>query len=323
MSEIDLLHQFDSEVELDYKGEAYLVRDNGAVYRKRKSGHRKRPLDEKWTFGRQNKQSGYLQLGTHVAHRIVAFAFKGKPPSDNHVVDHIDTNQCNNRADNLRWVTRLENVILNPITLKRIIYRYGSLDNFFENPGSVTKLDKNIAWMRTVSKEEADTCRKRLLKWAESDAIPQGGQLGEWVYGKRQQDVRDSDYIQDVHSLSFMAIQRRWRTPTEFPCCPNSIGQDPLTEYAGNLKNGAVFSRDSYKETTVIMAKQGDGLLSVLLESREKDPVKPWLVSKVTIENEKFVHESLGSFFELNGAKKVYFKLLNIPFEGESIDDYC
>jgi hypothetical protein len=71
------------------------------------------------------------------------------------------------------------------------------------------------------------------------------------------------------------------------------------------------------------MAGQGDAFLSVLTANKQEDPVKPWAVAKVTIENGKFVHEAMGTFFELNGAKKAHFKLLDIPFSGESIDDYC
>ena len=321
-SERNLLYQYESEVEVVYKDDKYQVRDNGSVYRMRRPGRRRRPLDEKWTFGRQNKQSGYMHLGSHVVHRIVAFAFLGKPPSEKHIVDHIDTNKCNNRSDNLRWITRLENLILNPITLKRIISVWGSLDNFFENPHAAPKLDQNFDWMRTVTKDEAERCREQLLKWAESDALPKGGYLGEWVYGTRQPSPQTSKPLQDTQSLSDMAVQRRWRTPAEFLCCPNALGPDPLGEYAGNLYVGAVFARDRYKESTVVMAEQGDALLSVLVESREDNAVKPWAVTKVTIENGKFVHESRGSFFELNGAKKEHFKLLNIPFEGKSIDDY-
>ncbi len=120
-----------------------------------------------------------------------------------------------------------------------------------------------------------------------------------------------------------MAVQRRWKTPTEFPSCPNALGPDPLAEYARNLRSGAVFSRDRYKEFSVVMAEQGDAFLSVLTASKQENPVKPWAVAKVTIENGKFVHESIRSFFDFNGAKKEYYKLLDIPFSGESIDDYC
>ena len=72
----------------------------------------------------------------------------------------------------------------------------------------------------------------------------------------------------------------------------------------------------------VEVVAQGEAFLSVLTASKQEDSVKPWAVAKVTIENGKFVHESVGSFFELNGAKKAHFELLDIPFSGESIDDY-
>lgn len=44
-----------------------------------------------------------------VLHRMVALAFLGDRP-DGYDIDHIDTNKLNNRADNLEYVTHLENV---------------------------------------------------------------------------------------------------------------------------------------------------------------------------------------------------------------------
>src|SRR5258705_3244421 len=119
----DLLDQYEKQVEVEYKGEKYLVRDNGAVCRTSRPEHRKRTLDDVWTFGRPNDSTGYMHFGPDHVHRIVAFAFH-EQPSKQHVVDHIDTNRRYNRADNLRWVTRLENLLSNPITLKRIIHSY-------------------------------------------------------------------------------------------------------------------------------------------------------------------------------------------------------
>jgi HNH endonuclease len=127
-----LLDQFDKELEVEYRGETYRVRDNGSVCRQRKSNERKRPLDGIWTFGWVNASTGYMQIGNEVVHRIVATAFHGEQPSEKHIVDHIDTNRRNNRAENLRWITRLDNLLQNPITLRRIITAFGSLDEFLK-----------------------------------------------------------------------------------------------------------------------------------------------------------------------------------------------
>ncbi len=141
---LELLDQYDLEKEVEFDGDKYLVRDNGAVYRKHSPDRRRSRFDENWTFGRHDKSTGYMHIGSHVVHRIVAFAFLGSPPSEKHVVDHIDTNRSNNRAENLRWVTRLDNVLRHPSTRKRIISAYGSLDKFFENPRAATRLDQSI-----------------------------------------------------------------------------------------------------------------------------------------------------------------------------------
>ena len=45
------VRDFQQEVDCVYDGDEYLVRDNGAVLRKYRPGKRKRPLDDRWTFG--------------------------------------------------------------------------------------------------------------------------------------------------------------------------------------------------------------------------------------------------------------------------------
>jgi hypothetical protein len=140
----NLLDQFDRELEAAYRGEVYRVRDNGAVCRQRKPGWRKRPLDDLWTFGVPSRFTGYMQIGNNVVvHRIVATAFHGEQPSEKHVVDHIDTNRQNNRAENLRWVTRLDNVLNNPVTRRKIEIAYGSIEAFFRESQRASELRRS------------------------------------------------------------------------------------------------------------------------------------------------------------------------------------
>lgn len=52
-------------------------------------------------------------------HRLVCIAFHGEQGYINGLfVDHINTNRADNRADNLHWVTQMENMH-NPITLSK------------------------------------------------------------------------------------------------------------------------------------------------------------------------------------------------------------
>jgi hypothetical protein len=248
-----LLHQFDQELEVEYRGEMYRVRDNGSVFRQCRPNKRKRPLDDIWTFGSPNASTCYMNHCSDVVHRIVAT----QQPSEQHIVDHIDTNRRNNRAENLRWITRLDNVLLNPITRRKVIIGYGSIEQFLKDPRAPIKPKaiKNFEWMRTVSKEEAQKSYDRFIRWAESDKEPKGGVLGEWVYGGRDEPVVEE--TPDIQSPTPNAIQRNWRAPSEFLMCPDKIS---LTEYAERLKFGTVFARNQFSQSLTVITGERDGL---------------------------------------------------------------
>ncbi len=162
------IDEYTREVTCEYKGELYSVRDNGAVLRHAREGKPTRPLDNKWTFGRKNEK-GYMMISNHRVHIIVATAFVPGRKEDK-VVDHIDTNRCNNRVENLRWLTPLENVLLNEVTLKRVTYLCGGdIKKFIENPSCLQDLtgkNQDIMWMRTVTAEEARLTWERISQWA-------------------------------------------------------------------------------------------------------------------------------------------------------------
>jgi len=321
----DLLDQFYEERIVTYRGEEYLVRDNGAVCRLSRSGKRKRPLDDKWTFGNPSKSRGYMTLSSEAVHRIVATAFHGEQPSEQHIVDHIDTNRRNNRAENLRWVTRLDNILENPITRRKIEIAYGSMDDFFDNPKEPRfgYLPQNYEWMRTVTEEEAKASRERSNKWAASNKEPSGVQPGEWIFSTRKNQVVIIDKLLQK-SLTPIAAQKNWRTPSEFPLCPEQLGAQPLTDYLKILKQGKTFSRNKFGQSSILEAQISEdaSFISVLTES---DSLKPWAVAKVSVESGKFCHESCGSFFSDKGATKRHYKNLGLFCDdiGDCIDDYC
>jgi len=310
----------------EYRGETYRVRENGSIYRLQKRNKRKRPLDEKWTFGTLDKQYGYWNFASEKVHRIVATAYHGKQPSEKHVVDHIDTNRKNNRPDNLRWITRLENILLNPITLSRIIFKYGSIDNFLANPSKPIdgELEQNFDWMRTVTKEESDNTRKNLENWAKEGKIPKGGQLGEWIFKQEIYATPSNPEPNYILSKTPNAAQRIIfynDKPNEFPCTPRNIESNPLKTYYENLNIGKVFFRNRNGDYVVVNSGFSKDRQSIYILTRadyvyrenkdgEHNPVPisklqevvsvkdlPHALTEVTYKDELFIHSKVETGF--------------------------
>lgn len=187
---------FELQIECSYKNEHYSVRDNGAVKRHSRESQHFRKLDNHWTFGTANN-NGYMLIGSEVVHRIVACAFLGEPPTPQHIVDHIDTNRQNNRPRNLRWLTKLENILNNPITVKKIEFLCGTLEVFLKNPSVLKNYlssDPNFSWMRTVTEEEARTSWERLSNWAKTEYTHftfDVSSPNEWMFSQRRKTEKE------------------------------------------------------------------------------------------------------------------------------------
>ena len=348
MTAIDL-NDFSQEKECHYKGEKYSVRDNGAVLRHPREGKHPRPTDNQWTFGKPNDRTGYMEIASVRVHRIVATAFHGEPPTSEHVVDHIDTNRRNNRPDNLRWLTRLENALLNPITAKKIIAICGSLEAFLADPTLIRKADvePNIQWMRTVSPQEAQICLQNMRNWANSDKSSSGGSIGEWIFTRNiplrkntYKVVPDPKPVITGHPLEKFrkhmlvmaktpgAAQRNnWRIPSDFPCCPQGVVEKHIEAYAEKLKEGVVFCQNNtYKSIVLKIAITDEGKsLYVMCESGDKEnAVKPWSLAQVTYEDGLYVHTNHHQFFTKEGVEKQFCLAQGLEWTGgDSIDDYC
>lgn len=229
--------------ECDYKGEHYSVRDNGAIMRHPKND-KKRPSDNKWTFGKKDASTGYMMaMGVRV-HIVVATAFYGPNNSSVMVVDHIDTNRCNNRPENLRWLTRLENILLNVTTRKKIEYICGSVENFLNNPSLLNGHefeDRNFEWMRTVTKEEA---ANTLLNWKNLFERPKhtlsyGHSIDERIFRSVQDLKRD-----DIHPINIESTQTNIKTTNN---SSNKL-QQSLTEWEELEKYGRFLTDEERQE---------------------------------------------------------------------------
>ena len=168
-----MINVYNETRDCTYKDEHYSVRDNGAVMRHLRVGKKARKDDEVWTFGNKDPRTGYMMLGKHRVHIIVATAFYGERDTATFVVDHKDTNRCNNRIENLHWLTKLENILNNEITRNKIIRICGSIEAFIENPQLLQKSnipDTSLGWMRTVTAEEAKIAYENIKEYWEEQA---------------------------------------------------------------------------------------------------------------------------------------------------------
>ena len=187
---IDVDQFYDEVKDCVYKGEHYQVRNNGAIIRLTPVGKKPRRNDGKWTFG-ETITNGYACFCGERVHRIVATAFLGEAPSKQHVVDHLDTNRQNNRPENLRWLTRLENILLNPITRQKIEYLCGSVESFLEDPSQLKGYeheDANFSWMRAVSPDEARNTMEnwhKLMSQPRPLTIDNSEPISDWIFGQR------------------------------------------------------------------------------------------------------------------------------------------
>ena len=321
------IDDFEQQKECVYKGERYSVRDNGAILRHHRPQGRSRKMDNVWTFGNVNTVHGYMEISSVRVHQVVATAFNGEKPTVQHVVDHIDTNKRNNRPENLRWVTRLENALLNPITARRIEIVCGSIEAFLENPKAFWGKfpNPNDKWMGTVSKAEAEISHQRLLAWAKSKKMPSGGSLGEWIFRRPLEEENPIEAIEDVKSKTENAVQRNWNTPSAFPCCPENHEGNPLQGYFNNLQAEAIFSENNFSKSLVVKyALVVERQVLYVMTNSKDNPIKPWALASVTFENDLFVHENVGSYFEKNGAEKQFCLFQGLEWTGgDSIDDYC
>lgn len=299
---------FNQEKQCIYKGETYSVRDNGAIMRHARDSKPKRQKDEVWTFGIKGPK-GYMVFCSEQVHRIVATAFHGEAPTSQHIVDHIDTNRCNNRPENLRWITKLENILDNPITRRRVIMVCGSIEEFLKNPAKLgeSKADPNFSWMRTVSPAEAKVSREKFEAWAKEDRQVAGnGKLGEWVYHDKQwgpEDTVEEDMPIEKQSLTLNAMQVNWKVPSEFPLCPSVVSDEPLQDYLNNISEGKLFAKNAVYQSEVIKADfDKDRKAIVVMASGGMG----YALAKIEYKSNMFYHTSIRTFITDEGAEKYY-----------------
>lgn len=135
--------------------------------------------------------------------------------------------------------------------------------------------------------------------------------------------ISEDAYMEGIcESLTCNALQRYWRTPTEFPLCPNEITDRPLFVYLNNLRKGAIITKNKYATYFIDeFAICNDDCLVVT--SHTPNGIKRFSMLTITFEFGKYVHEGI-TFFEERGAQKALRLALGLKWDGDDgIDDYC
>ena len=311
--------EFSKEVRCFYKGREYLVRDNGAICRLPRSAGSFSKYDGVWTFGEQDIRSGYMFLASSIrVHQVVCTAFHGPAPMPEMVVDHIDTNRCNNRPENLRWLTRLENALSNEYTRNKIIFLCGSIEAFLANPSILSSkaLPPNISWMRTVTKAEAESCKRFLAELSEkkTSSEPSGEGLGEYIFqnGQSSRVILSSSLNQNHPRAELEAYCRKqfsdpmWEcrvlNHTEeslFPCAPSSSieSKDVIIEYRRLLKPGVDFLISRYYKLVIVevLGFDNGNQLRVLTE-RPNGERMIWYLFEIWTDGKVLFHQKIATF---------------------------
>lgn len=304
-----LIDTYEEEKICEFKGEKYSVRNNGAVLRHPKNELKPRPYDNYWTFGVINKNRDYLYISGVAIHRIIAYAFLGEPKDSSYVVDHIDTNKRNNRVENLRWVTRFENLFLNEITRKKIeLLCNCSAEDIMKDITILQRIElpQNYSWMRTVSKEEAAVSLERWKKWV-------------------KEAKRRNDY--EFNILKYLMQKKSdYKMEGNYPYEPTGINPT-VEEYANKLVIGCpFFEKEYYGEMTQFTVtdfyydKEKD-ILTVA--SRTKEGIKKNYLTTVIRKNDKFIYD-VNSYFDPNSIDKYMTLAKGLEWTGGDVfDDYC
>lgn len=320
--------EYSREVRCIYKDREYLVRDNGAIFRVPKDQGFRSKYDGVWTFGEKDMNTGYMFLASSIrVHQVVCSAFHGPAPMPEMVVDHIDTNRCNNRPENLRWLTRLENALANEYTRNKIIFLCGSVEAFLDDPSILRSkaLPPNISWMRTVTKAEAAICKKHLdeLVKRRPSEESSGGGLGEYIFQseKSSRTITYSDLINKYPRAELEAFcQKQYSEPmwecrvlnhTEeslFPCSPSiSVdGENVIREYQRILHPGADFLISRYYKLVVVAVLDFDkgNQLRVLTEKPNGER-NIWYIFEIWTDGKVLFHQKVATY-SLSKEEKAY-----------------
>ncbi|MBR5074387.1 MAG: hypothetical protein IKX26_04060 [Bacteroidales bacterium] len=93
-----------------------------------------------------------------------------------------------------------------------------------------------------------------------------------------------------------------------------------------NLQKGKVYSRTKYGDGGIVLDygynPKDDSIY--VLTYKDEEAVKPWALSRITLEDGFYIHENKHSFFKEEGGLKYFTLALGKEWTGGDVfDDFC
>lgn len=155
----------------------------------------------------RNIKTGYISIGVDhqgyrratfsskpLLHVLVAEAFIGNKPSNNHSVDHINRIKYDNRLENLRWATQSEQSV-NKDKYKRTgrpVIQLTLDDEFVKEFDTALEASQDLGISRSSIK---DVCKKREIVKPNGNKYVRKTVGGfKWVYKNEYEELEDEEW---------------------------------------------------------------------------------------------------------------------------------
>jgi len=135
--------------------------------------------------------------------------------------------------------------------------------------------------------------------------------------------IQKALYYNYFPSLTENAVQT-YKTPTEFPCCPQNITKTPLEDYLNNLQKDSLFSENKYYKSNVIkteVLEDTTGFLVVCLSINKAQNEECFSLFEVTYNFDFFIHQYMRKFDSIELANKyIDYSTGKISFDDNDFD---
>jgi len=166
------------------------------------------------------------------------------------------------------------------------------------------------------------------MEWYRASMAAMNHKHNDWRFDPTP--TRSTEHIEECFFKAKSpsnALQKDWKTPTDFVQCPTNPGDNPLVEYIDNLKEGNFFSANQYRRDIVMEAALIEDGKTIIVSSRaedEKEQIKPFAIAKIYYSGGTFIHESVQTFFEEIGVTSCFKALKEgTEWDTDCLDLYC